>query len=485
MACVAAIGCCLNARSGYAETLADAIALAYDTNPSLQGQRAQLRATDEAYVQARAGWRPTVQAQISTNYYQSPQTGIFGGVNVTETNNGSAALTISQPLYTGGRVASQVRAADAQILAGRENLRAVEASVILAVIQAYCDVMRDRRSVEILRASLADMQNASDEIKARFDAGANSRADVAQADAQVEATKALLVSAEGQLSISQAAYVAAVGQSPGELAPLPRLPGVPKTIDLAFEAVDVENPTLQQARYAEQQARDQIAEARAGERATLSVNASAGYTSEVVPLNRRDVYRDITASAVLTQPLMAGGAIRSQIRQAQQQDEAAELQVEAVRRSVIQAVAQSWGQWSAAHATSIATEAEVKAAALAVDGNREEYRAGLRTTLDVLIAEETLRDSQTALIASVHDDYVYQAAVLSAVGRLDAGKLLLGVPLYNPKRNLNQVKLDGMVPWEYAVEALDMLGAPNPGKAPHISSIPQPRAPAQVAPPNQ
>src|ERR1700754_2730806 len=46
-----------------AETLADAIALAYDTNPTLQAQRATQRALDENYVQARSGWRPTVSFQ--------------------------------------------------------------------------------------------------------------------------------------------------------------------------------------------------------------------------------------------------------------------------------------------------------------------------------------------------------------------------------------------------------------------------------------
>ena len=43
-----------------AETLADAIALAYQNNPTLQAQRANQRAIDETYVQARSGWRPTL-----------------------------------------------------------------------------------------------------------------------------------------------------------------------------------------------------------------------------------------------------------------------------------------------------------------------------------------------------------------------------------------------------------------------------------------
>ena len=58
----AALALVMSLMSGAAlaeETLADAIALAYETNPTLQAQRANQRALDETYVQARAAYRPT------------------------------------------------------------------------------------------------------------------------------------------------------------------------------------------------------------------------------------------------------------------------------------------------------------------------------------------------------------------------------------------------------------------------------------------
>ena len=61
-----------------AETLADAIALAYQTNPTLQAQRASQRALDESIVQARSGWRPTLSAstasELSVNHSSSSST---------------------------------------------------------------------------------------------------------------------------------------------------------------------------------------------------------------------------------------------------------------------------------------------------------------------------------------------------------------------------------------------------------------------------
>ena len=56
------------AGAASAESLADAITLAYQTNPTLQAERATQRATDETYVQARAGYRPTANIQATGNW---------------------------------------------------------------------------------------------------------------------------------------------------------------------------------------------------------------------------------------------------------------------------------------------------------------------------------------------------------------------------------------------------------------------------------
>src|SRR6476620_10215475 len=85
-----------------AETLADAIALAYESNPTLQAQRATQRALDENYVQARAGWRPTLSAVVSDTYLQTRTPGQLGAV---DTNGDGIPDTLAsrsiQEAYTG------------------------------------------------------------------------------------------------------------------------------------------------------------------------------------------------------------------------------------------------------------------------------------------------------------------------------------------------------------------------------------------------
>jgi outer membrane protein len=230
----------------HAETLADALALAYQSNPALQSQRALQRQLDESYVQARAGYRPTASASSSLSWAQRP-----GQNGYDDTNSLGATLTASQPIYTGGRVSAALDVAEAHIFAGREQLRATEQTVLLSVVQAYQDVLRDQQIVGIRQQSAQVLASQLAETQARFEVGLLTRTDVARAEAQAAQARAQLSAAQAQLQISRANYTTAVGQNPGELVVPPALPGLPASVDAAFDAAEAANPSLRRAQIAE------------------------------------------------------------------------------------------------------------------------------------------------------------------------------------------------------------------------------------------
>ena len=465
----------------HGETLADALALAYQTNPTLVSQRAQLEAVNENYVQAEAGFRPTVSGQVTAGYSKAPETSIFGTVE-SESNTGYASATVSQPLYTGGRVTARVDTATAQIQAGREQLREVEEQVLFSVVQAYADVVRDRASLLIQQQSYKELYDATQEIKARYEAGANTVTDRDQAVTQLDSSRALVSSAQAQVQVSVAEYVAAVGQSPGELAPLPPLPGVPATVDAAFDACEQDSPLIRQAAFGEAAARGGVQEAEAGFRPQVNLTGSWGSVGPIAPYVARDYMKDVSASVTLTQPIFTGGLISSQVRQAKAQDSSARMQVDMARRSAVQAVAQAWAQRAAAFANVGSEAAATKAAQATFDGMRVEYRAGLRITLDVLTAQETLRDAEIALADAQHDAYVTEAALLHAVGRFDLGELVEGQPLLRPEVAFRRVESRGAVPWQLIPQVLDRIGAPIQARPSPLPEPDTPTEPLRIAP---
>ena len=474
-ACIAIL--CAAPSLALGETLADAIALAYQSNPTLQQQRAQLRALDETYVQARAGWRPTASAQATGGYSKTPQTSLFGGVSQVESNTGEAAFGVTQPIYTGGRTASEVRATEADVLAGRQQLRAAEASLLQNVISAYADVLRDQRLLQIHEHDLAVLQSEVDDSLARLKAEEVTVTDVAQTRTQLAQSRSGLIIAQGQLQISRANYAALVGQNPGTLQPSGEMPGLPADVDRAFDIAAQENPGLRQAEAAEEASRARVAEARAADLPTLSVNANIGLTGALTPLYGRDYDRALNAGFTLTQPIFTGGVNASNIRRALELNTSDRVGVELARRAAVQAISQGWNQMITDRSAVRSEEDHVRVARDYFSGSQAEYAVGQRSTLDVIIAEQDLVGAEVTLAEAQHDAFVAEAALLDAMGRLEARYVTPGAPLYDPAVSFRRVANSGAVPWERLVAAIDNLGAPpphveSPVPAPDIARLP-------------
>ncbi|THD77633.1 MAG: hypothetical protein E7812_12780 [Phenylobacterium sp.] len=482
-----------------AETLADAVALAYETNPSLQAQRATQRALDESYIQARTGWRPTLTLQAVGTYTDLRTPAVvatFLEPTIEKINQGSLALSFNQAVWTGGRVAAAVSAAEGDVLQGRENLRRLEGQVLGAAIQGFEDVRRDQQSLEIRTEDVGVLQKQLDEARARFDVGEVTRTDVAQAEAQLAAVQAALESARAQLAISRSNYAVIVGQNPGDLAPEPSLAYLlPGNVDDAFEVAEKYNPVLRGQQFAEQASRARVAQARADRMPRLDLQGSAGFVNGViVPLQSNHFPRQLTASAVVTVPLFTGGLTTSRIREAIERNNADKITIETQRRAVLQQVTQAWNQLIASRANITSDTEQVRAAEIAAEGTKQELDVGLRTTIDVLNADIVLRNAQLGLISARHDEYVSAANVLVAMGRLEAKDLIPTAPRYDASHNLRRLRFGlGWVPWEEPIAVVDRAVAypavpetkDSPQEKPIGPGLQPPPSPQVLAPPRR
>src|SRR5579859_191224 len=474
-----------------AERLADAIALAYDSNPNLLAQRSVQRALDETYVQARAGFRSTLSFQGSATYLQTRTPHAAGGGlidtngdgipdavgrGISESNSAFIGLSLSQPIWNGGRTASQVSAAEADILSGRESLRRVESQVMIQVIQAYVDVRRDQESVQIRQQNVDVLKKQLEESKARYDVGEITRTDVAQSESRVAAAQALLQSTIAQLAISRANYALAVGQNPGELAPEPSLAFMlPTTADEAFTVAEQFNPQLRAQQYTEQASRARVAAARAERMPTVGLRAQYGFTGPAAPFHQGLYSRDFLGSADVTVPIFTGGLTSSRIRQQIERNNTDRITVEIQRRTVLQNITQAWNQLIAARANIDSTEESVRAAKVAAEGTHEEQKLGLRTTIDTLNAEQELSNNQLSATQAKHDEYLAAASVLQVMGRLEGKDLIPAVTQYDPKRNFRKLRFAlGYVPWEEPVAIVDRALSVPP--IPSTTDLPQEKA---------
>jgi outer membrane protein len=446
-----------------AASLYDSLMLAYQTDPKLRAQRAELRAVDEGYVQARSGFGPqisvTAQGGYDVSRVQSGPLVFSGGTDTTyRAATGSVDLSLVQPLYTAGATRAQVHAAADSVLAGRQSLRQAESQLLQNVITAYVDVRRDRETIKIIRDEIANLTREFTETKSKGELGELTKTDVAESEARLLSARALLNITEGRLNISNAEYLNAIGENPGELDPEPDLAGVPATVEGAFDAADRNNPQLLGATETEHAARERVNQTKAALGPTVSLKVDAA-GAPVEPYLQGQYQRGLTGAVVISQPIFTAGLASSRIREAVDRDDQALLEVEVARRGVVQLVAQAWSQLKATE-SAVAIEArQVEVQRIAVEGNTVEERVGLRTTIELLNAELELANARIQLVQSRHDAYLARAALLSAMGLLEIRHLVAGGETYDPSSSLKRVERIGAMPWEGAISALDAVGA--------------------------
>jgi outer membrane protein len=447
-----------------AQTLAEAISLAYRDNPTLASSRYDLWATDEGLVQARAQFRPSAELDVTTTDTRTVDGRTTRSADpfqprVLSRNGDQAEILLTQPIYTGGRATAARESAQAAIRSGREVLRGAEGDLLLSVITAYTDVRRYHAALAVWQASVTELTALTKEIEARKVAGELTLTDVAQAEAQLSIARQQAVATEQALQMARADYATLVGRDPGELAEEPQLPDLPHRVEDAFNIAEHRNPELARAVFTEQGSRASVAAAKAQGMPMLSLRGSAVISGQAIPFHLRDQDQSYGGSLVLTVPLSAGGLVASQVRQAEDRNGSDRFKIEATRREVDHAVAITWNQMATAERQVLLQGEQRRFAETQLDGMVAEYRVGLRSTFDVLYAQQSLRDAEVALLGSQRDRYVGEAALLRQVGLLEVRAVIEGVQLHDPAKHLREVEHRNAVPWESLLALLDKAGA--------------------------
>ena len=429
-----------------ADTLEWALVQAYQNNPSLNAQRAALRATDENVPQALSGYRPkvSVTAQGGYNYtnavQQLPVGGVVTNIPFAQTFlSRSVAANGTYTLFNGFQTANRTRQAESQVDGARETLRVTEQQVLLDAATAYMNLLRDQAILDLNRRNVEVLTEQLKQTRDRFNVGEVTRTDVAQAESRLAAGRSSLLGAQSNYVTSQANYRRVIGVDPGRLAPgtpVDRLS--PNVLAKAVAQGQANSPSVLAAMYGVDVAvlAVKISEGALYPNLTLTASASQGQYPAF------EVARQTAASVLgtFTVPIYQGGAEYSAIRQSKETLGQQRLNLDINRDQARATVVQSWGQLDAAKAQIEATTAQVNAAEIALNGVREEARVGQRTTLDVLNAQQELVNARVALVTAQHDRVVASYTLLAAVGGLSMPRLGLDVLIYDPQVHYQQVR---------------------------------------------
>ncbi len=424
-----------------AETLPEVLVKAYQSSPQLNADRARQRGTDENVPQALAGYRPQIIASLGAGLQAVRNTLPDNAVQTATLRPWSIGVTVSQVLFNGFRTANSVRAAEFQVLSGREALRNTGQGVLLDAVTAYMNVLANQALVESQRTNVAVLREIQASTKKRLAAGDVTPTDTAQAEARLSRGLADLNAAEVVLAISKATYVQVIGAPPSQLSaasPVDRLS--PTTMAASIETAVHEHPAVLGAGYDVDMAQTTIKVAESSLLPTASVQASASRAVQTDSSLTTSASDQASVLAQVNVPIYDGGTAASQTRQAKEVASQSRMVLEQVRNQSRTAVVSAWVSNEGTKVALTASESEVRAADVALQGVRREAQGGQRTTIDVLNAQQDLTNARSRLILAQRDRIIASYTLLSAVGRLDVHTLNLDTPDYLPEVHYHQVR---------------------------------------------
>jgi outer membrane protein len=429
------------ATAAWGEALPEALAKAYQSNPQLNAERARQRATDENVPQALAGYRPQIVASLSGGLQAVRNLLPDNTVQSATLKPWTIGVTVTQTLFNGFKTAHSVRVAELQVQSGREALRNVGQGVLLDAVTAYTNVLANQSLVEAQRSNVAFLREILGVTQRRLNAGDVTPTDTAQAEARLSRGLADLNAAEVNLAISQATYTQVIGNPPAQLRPAETVDRyLPRSRDDATTMAFKEHPAVLAAGFDVDVASTTIHVAESSLLPSITLQGSASHASEADPTLSTLRTDQASVIAQMNAPIYDGGTAASQTRQAKEVAAQSRLVLDQVRNQARTAAIGAWVANEGAKIAVAASESEVRAAGVALEGVRKEAQGGQRTTVDVLNSQQDLISAKARLIGAHRDRVIASYTLLSAIGRLDVKTLALNTPDYLPEVHYHQVR---------------------------------------------
>jgi outer membrane protein len=415
-----------------AESLREALASAYANNPNITSALLAVKSSAEDIAIRKAGKLPTVGigATIADNFSLGGST-LGGGNGVTGSQKASVGVSYGQNLFDNGLSDAQIEQARALTEVAEQAMRNAEQNVLLDVVQAYMGVIRDTQLVKLRSDNVNFLQAQVKSANDRLDIGEGTKLDVSQAQTSLATGIASYKAAIASLQTSQASYERWVGHKPKNLSQDFNFRGMlPKSIDTALKGADTYHPAILSAKAAIRAAQSGTDAAQAAFGPSIDVSGNIGLAQSFGGnggVNSPPLTGGLSLS--LSIPIYAGGQLGATVRKANIGQMKSEVDAQATRDEVHEAVVTAWATLQNSVAQIDAAQQALDAAGLALDATVQSRDVGQSTTLDVLDAQATVTSAREALVQATTSRIISSFALVASSGKLSAQDLGLPVAI--------------------------------------------------------
>lgn len=386
-------------------SLKESILFAFDRDPSVSQQAAQMGIGQAQIDEARSGWMPQISLNGNTGHSQT--TDSSGSLK----NSAAWGLSLTQLVYDFGKTNSAISQSSAQHDSYRYQLMATLSTVAEKTALSYVDVKRYTDLTQAAQENILALKNVQQLAKLRSSAGLSSTSDELQTQTRVAGTQATLEQYNAALKSARARLSVLTGIDAQQLLPLP------SSLEVQQDSLDSIDytliPTVLAARTMESSAQYGIERAKSQHWPTLSLKGGrTRYESD----NRS--YWDDQIQLNIDAPLYQGGAVSARVRQAEGARAMAASQVDQARFDVLQKASVAMADWSGARGRMDAGKIQLENALRAREVYKNEYTLGKRSINDLLSVEQDVWQATSSKISAEYDSWASAVNYASAVDNL-------------------------------------------------------------------
>ena len=399
-----------------AATLREAVEQAVLTNPEVLAAVNHRFAADEGVKQARGGYFPRIDLNAGTGRERLdiPDSRLRG-LNETTFPQRDATVTLSQMLFDGFAVRSEVARQTARVDSSAYGVAATAEELALRTVATYLEVLRRQETVAQAVDNLEAHQRIHKQIRMLSESGVGRRADLDQAESRLALAKANLRQEQSSLKDAEVSYVRLVGTPPQALL-IPASPdqALPMSEALALDAALAGHPSVKSA-----EADVALASAvNSGVKAALSPRVDL----ELAKRRANDIVRGSTKDLSITLRLRynfsRGGADLARISETGFQIQEANEALNRTRRQVQEDVAQAYNANVTARERLDLLRQYVDASAATRESYAKQFSIGQRTLLDLLNAENEYFNARLAYSTGQYAQLASAFRIFAGMGQL-------------------------------------------------------------------
>ena len=412
--------------------LAAALALARARSPVLSGANAAVESAEGRLLSARSNRWARVSADALYLRFQDPPGLAFGGLGALAPipeNGYYLQLGVQQPLYTGGRVANAVRAAQWGTRGSRATRRQAEVELTAAVAHAHDAALLAQALLGVAEEGSAVLDSAAAQARTRLSAGTTDRLDVLRAETRLGSARADVRRARGDLAAARERLAALIGLDP---AAVPTVAGALEPVPAALDSAAVAS-LVARARHGRPDLDAFDAAARGAEaaaaasgslRPTVSLFVNGLVTRPELVTGATEWSSNLYGGVVVRWPVFDFGAAGGQAAAARA--DAARLRAEALqvaKDAVAEVLDQARDLARAAEDVAEGRE-NVARAGRALGLAQQRYAEGVGIQLEVLEAEADQVRTRADLFRAIHSQRSASVELRRLTGQPADGALL-------------------------------------------------------------